>query len=66
MEGKKILGGVLIFILLIILFNSIKNSYTTTTTTKVVRTNTNISNNPNVYKVNHNPNYNPYKAHYYN
>lgn len=65
MDTNKILGGVLVFILLIMLLNMLNKHTTTITATKVVTTK-----QPNTYVVHTTPNYNkyynPYKAQYYN
>ena len=65
MGTNKILGGVLLFILLIMILGLLNKHTTTVTTTKVVTTK-----QPNTYVVNTAPNYqkyyNPYKAQYYN
>lgn len=71
MENKKILAGVLIFILIMLLFRSSRNYGTTQTktTTKVVTHPQNLKYNDNLnYNHNHkyHPNANPYKAQYYN
>jgi hypothetical protein len=64
MDTKKILAGVLIFILLIMLFNLLNKHTITVTTTKAV------IKQPNKYVVHtkpvYYPHYNPYKAQYYN
>ncbi len=69
MDNKKILGGVLIFILFMLLFRSLRNHISTTTTT------TTVTKSPFPYSYYHrkvvsNPNYhpnaNPYKGQYYN
>ena len=67
MDNNKILGGVLFFVLLIMILGLL-NKHTTTvpvTSTKVVT-----SQQPNTYVVHTSPNYqkyyNPYKAQYYN
>jgi hypothetical protein len=64
MDSKKILAGVLVFILLMLLFRSSRNYGTTTTTTKVVSTHPYY--HPSVKTPNYHPNANPYKAQYYN
>ena len=65
MDSNKILGGVLLFILLIMILGLLNKHTTTITTTKVVTTK-----QPNTYVVHTAPNYqkyyNPYKAQYYN
>jgi hypothetical protein len=61
MDNKKILGGVLIFILFMLLFRKSRNSYTTTTTTVTKTINPNVAQR-NVAR----RNINPYKAQYYN
>jgi len=74
MDKKKILGGVLIFILFLVIINYLNkpSSTTTTSTTKIVTTNPNQNQNQNIYyrsqpniNVVHS-NYNPYKNQYYN
>lgn len=64
MDTNKILAGVLIFILLIMLFNLLNKHTTIVTTTKAV------TKQPNTYVVHtkpvYYPHYNPYKAQYYN
>jgi len=66
MDNKKILGGVLIFILFMLLFRSSRNYGTTTTTTKVVTTYPQYHRNVRGPNPNYHPNANPYKAQYYN
>ena len=65
MDTNKILGCVLVFILLIMLFNLLNKHTTNVTTAKVVTTK-----QPNNYVVHtkpvYYPHYNPYKAQYYN
>jgi hypothetical protein len=65
MDTKKILGGILVFILVIILINLLNKHTITITSTKVVT-----AKQPNTYVVHtkpvYYPHYNPYKAQYYN
>jgi hypothetical protein len=65
MDTNKILGGILLFILLIMILGLLNKHTTNITTTKVVTTK-----QPNTYVVHTAPNYqkhyNPYKAQYYN
>jgi hypothetical protein len=67
MDNKKILGGVLIFILFMVLFRSSRNRGTTTTTTVTTKTiHPNYHRNIVYPNPNYHPNANPYKAQYYN
>jgi hypothetical protein len=70
MDNKKILAGVLIFILIMLLFRSSRNYGTTTTTTITKTIHPNYHHNVRNPNYHPNPNYhqnvNPYKAQYYN
>ena len=60
MDTNKILGGILLFILLIMILGLLNKHTTNITTTKVVTTK-----QPNISK-SYQKHYNPYKAQYYN
>lgn len=66
MDNKKILGGVLIFILFMVLFRSSRNRGTTTTTVTTKTIHPNYHRNIVYPNPNYHPNANPYKAQYYN